>query len=522
MRISDLHEDASAGSIGSASIAGAPSRLERPGAVRRRDVRGGGDVGWHDSINQQRSERQEAQARLNSKLSPELQARQSQSLQAAKARIAKERSFLGRLKSFLEMKQRRMFHISESFDMDDVMSRLSSLETDSDAESTVSFGIEDDEGNLMKVTVRAEQAEEFEERLANELADAARRKEVTGEKTSISMAELLLKLNDEFDIVDASFPTIPSDGVYNADKVQYGVADTAQEDIGGDNLDAFPEGDPMAGGDAAMGGDMGADPMAGGDAGMGGDMGGDMGADPMAGDAGAEGGEGDEFFDDDSVEDFPADVDSENPEQNLLTAVLKMLTADAEAKKAQADAEAEKARAQQAEYTAMAAKNSIAQQEEVMRMEADMERQKTKEKEAKKLSDLARYRVQKAGGFNEGAKRSFGQHLDMMLEFEELDSVQSLTRQKGAIRIKYAPAQGDSPETINYKRQQLSNAMRELDAKIRMAQTRDRYYAKMNKQQQQQPQQAQKPQPTNQQQNPQQGQMQGQQAPGQQGDNNAL
>lgn len=477
MKITDIYEDGGA-FVGSSDIASSPSRMG--GEVRRRNVSRSGDLDWHNSVNDQR--RADGSHIPEKRLPADVAARQGENLAAAKAKMAKQSSFLGRLKSFLEQKQRNNFRISESFDMQDVISRLSSLEGEGDAgNSTVSFGIEDDEGNMMKITVRAEQSKEFEDALANELADAARRREVTGEKSSISMAELLLKLNDEFDIVDASFPTIPTDAVYNADKVQYGVADTAQEDIGGDNLDAFPEGDPMAGGD------MGSDPMAGGPEG-------DMNADPMAG--GPEGdmsgdasGEDDEFFDDGSVEDFPEDTAVEDPQENLLTAILKMLTADAESKKAEADAKAEEARAKQAEFSALAAKNAVAQQEEVVRMEAEMESKKAQEKDAKRIADIARFRVGKANSFSEGTKPTFGQFL--VMEFEEFDTVSSLTRQRSTLRMKYAIQNGDDPDTIRYKREALQNANRELDAKIRHAQAAARYKDAMARKEKAAPKQAQ-------------------------------
>jgi hypothetical protein len=488
MKITDLHEDGSS-YVGSANIATSPAPF---GQMRRRETaqKSNGDLAWNQSIKDDRETGR-------TPLSHEMANRQSANLHAAKAKLAKQRTFFGRLKGFLEQKQRGgNFRISESFDMQDVMSRLSGLESDGRAgDATVSFGIEDDDGNLMKVTVRSDQAEEFEEALTNELADAARRKEVTGEKTSISMAELLLKLNDEFDIVDASFPTIPTDGVYNADKVQYGVADTGQEELGGDEgLDAFP--DDMAGGE------MGGDPMAGGAEGD--PMADPMGGDPMAGGAEGDpmadpmgGAEGDEFTDDGSVEDFPEEMESSNPEQNTLTAILDMLKAEAETRKAEADARAEEARAKQAEFTAMATKNAVAQEEEVARMEAEIEARKGKEKDAKRISDLARYRVSTASGLGEGAKPTFGQFLDMVTEFEEFDTVQSLSRQRSTLRTKYAVQAGDDAETIRYKREALMTANRELDAKIRHAQAASRYkdaLARKEKAQPKMPQQSMTPQ----------------------------
>lgn len=507
MRIIDLQEDAT-GFVGSANIAGNPNPSRTP--MRRHDVRGGENA-WHAEKREQRDQRNDPEFQRRA----ELEGQQANSLQAAKAKLAKQRSFFGRLKSFLANKQRGgNFRISESFDMQDVMSRLSGLEAGGRAgDATVSFGIEDDDGNLMKVTVRADQSEEFEEALANELADAARRKEVTGEETSISMAELLLKLNDQFDIVDASFPTIPTDGVYNADKIQYGVADTGQEELG-NGLDAFPDdgmgSDPMAAGGDPMGAE--GDPMAGGDP-LAGDG---MGDDPMADD-----GMGDDpMADDGSVEDFPADeLTPEDPEQSVIVSILNMLKAEAETRKAEADARAEEARAKQAEFTAMASKNAVAQEEEVARMEAEIEARKAKEKDAKRISDLARYRVTTASGLGEGAKFSFGQFLDVklevdnLLEFEEFDTVQSLNRQRGTLRLKYAIQPEDNPNTVRYKREALMTANRELDAKIRHAVAAKRYRDAESAEN------AKKPQPT--QQPDQQGQQQGQ-VNGQQGAPNAL
>lgn len=489
MRITDLQEDGSGGFTGSANIAGNAGPSLVP--MQRRKTGRNGDYEWHNAVRDERK-------MLNSpeyQRKMELAKRQGDSLGAAKAKLAKQRSFLGRLKSFLSRRQNRNFRISESFDMQDVMSRLSGLEHEGNAgDATVSFGIEDDEGNLMKVTVRSDQAEEFEEALANELADAAQRKEVTGEKIGISMAELLLKLNDQFEIVDASFPTIPVDGVYNADKVQYGVADTGQEQLGGDdNLDAFPDGMP----DDGIGGDpmgapqdagMGGAPLA--DDGMGGE--GDLGTEAPMGEEGEE-----EFTDADGVENFPEDMPSDNPEQNTLTAILDMLKAEAETRRAEADARAEEARAKQAEFTAMATKNAVAQEEEVARMEAEIEARKVKEKDAKRISDLARYRVSTASGLGENARPTFGKFLEIITEFEEFDTVQSLSKQRSTLRQKYAIQPGDSPETIAYKREALTAANNELTAKIRHANAAARFKAaeeRAAKKQPKQPQQSMTPQ----------------------------
>lgn len=466
MKILDIQEDGSQSFAGSAGIAAAPARGP---SITRRPIRNG-DHDWHNSIQKQQDDNPHA-ARHE-----ELRARGIANSKTAKEKLTRQRSFLGRLKQFFADKQRGNFRISESFDMNDVISKLSDLEGVNKAgESVVSYGVEDDNGNMMKVTVRADQAEEFEDRLANELADAARRQDVTGGKTGFSMAELLYNLNDEFDIVDVVFPQIPTDAVYNADKVQYGVADTASEDIGGPGED-FAVGDFPENAE----GDMGGDPaMAGGPEG---DVGMQDGTDALAGGPEGDaqgGGEGDEFFGDDaSVEDLPEEpAAGANPEDNMLTSILKMLTADADSRKAEADARAEESRAKQAEFSAMAAKNSVAQQEEVARMEAEIENSKKQEKDAKRISDLARYRVSKASGYAEGAKPTFGQMLDIVLEFDEFDTVASLSRQKSIIAQKYAVTPGDDVDTQQFKRTALSAALREINSKLARVKAGERFKA---------------------------------------------
>lgn len=503
MKILDIQEDAGIGATSSASIAAAPAQDP---SMRRRPIRNG-DHDWHQSIAQERSPEALRQR--------ELQSRGADSMRAAKEKLRKQNSFRQRLKQFFIAKQRGMFRVSESFDMNDVLSRLSDLQGKGEGgDSTVSYGIEDDNGNLMKVTVRAEQAEEFEERLANELADAARRTEVTGSQTSVSMAELLYNLRDEFDIVDVQFPQIPTDGVYNADKVQYNTADTAQEDIvspGEDELgiDGFPEdatGGPP-GGPGGPGGAEGGDPLAGAtpmDGGAEGGMEGGEGGEGLEG----EGGEDEEFFDDGSVEDFPAEpAAGANPEETMLSSILKMLTADADSRRAEADARAEEARAKQAEFSALAAKNAIGQQEEVMRMEAEIEEKKKQEKDAKRISDLARYRVSKAsgGGFAESAKPTFGQFVELVLEFDEFDTAATLSKQKSGLRQKFAIMPEDDQETIRYKREAMSSAMREIDSKMRRVAAAKRYKDALDRKARLQ---GQKPQPSM---NPQQQAMQAQQ-----------
>ncbi len=429
------------------------------GEMRRRLDHRSGDLSWQRDI----------KANTNSHpavKTPEEIARAKALALKAKQLAARRNSPLGRFKDYIARNKAR-FTISESFELNDVLSRLASLETDSATNNVVSFGIEDDQGNMMKVTVKKEQSEDFEAAIAEELATAAQRKEVTGENVDISLPELLVKLNDRFEIVDVEFPTIPRDAVYNADKVQYGMPDSNEEDV--PSMD-----DDGLGGEGGLDGDPGLE--GGMDAGLGGDA-------PMGGEGGLEGdmgGEGNPLQDDGSVEDFPEELPpSDSSPESLLQSVLSMLKAEAETRKAEADARAEEARMKQAEYSAMAAKNSVAQQEEVLRMEAEIEDRKRQEKEAKRIADIAKYRVSKtASAFGESMNaNSFSSYVTRIVEFEEFDTPASVAKQRSLLRMKYAPSPDDDELTARFKRESWINASRELDAKLRQANATQRYKA---------------------------------------------
>lgn len=399
--------------------------------------------------------------------------------------------------------------LGEAFDLQDVLSRLRGIEGKSvEPRDNVTYGVEDDEGNIMKVTVRKDQAAEFEAVLAHELADIEAFS-VTGEQgKDVSMAELLYNLKDKFDIIDVEFPKIPTDVVYNADQatVQPASQMPANDQVTDDQTNLDQGGD--------MGGDLGAPGM--GDDDLGpvangrdkldlNDISGE-GIDDLEGDAmGGESEPGDELTlepegDAEGVEGFeepPAD------EGSILDRVLDMLKAQAEAETAKANAEAEKYRADQAEYSARAAQATVAQQEELARMEADMEKQKAQEKQAKKLADIAKYRVQQTSSFG-------------VNESDSGETVALVRKLMAALPQKWEVFPNDDMATRAYKNQQQANEMRELQARMRSARARE-IYAKQqrekgqqeqnpNQQQQQQNQRGQQQQPNGQQGNQQQGQ----------------
>ena len=260
------------------------------------------------------------------------------------------------------------------------------------------------------------------------------------------MAELLFNLKDKFDIIDVDFPKIPTDVVYNADQATYNVNDKspANDMVSDDqtNLDNAGMGETDDLGDIS-------DPNAPFDLSTMGDEGTEAPADELdvldepEGDA-------------EGVEEFVEPTESS--EGSILDRVLDMLKAQAEAQTAQANAEAEKYRADQAEYSARAAQATVAQQEELARMELEMDKQKDQEKQAKKLADIARFRVQQASGIKES---------------DSGETAQMVRRMMQQLPMKWQVQPNDDAETRSYKQRQMANEMRELQARMRTARLRD-------------------------------------------------
>lgn len=452
-----LKEAAAGGSTGAGSIA---VRHDNSRSTHRHDKKYG-DREWH---------RPDARKEVEK---GQLSDAARENLKAAKEKLAKKKT----LKGFIADRAKKLLRISEAADMDDVLSKLRSANYAS-TENTVSYGIEDDEGNTMRVTVRQDQAADFEKRISEELADIVNlnksgMSQFKETKKDVSMAEILFRLKDEFDIVDVAFPTIPTDGIYNADKVTYGApdsADTALSDIKDGNAD-----DAM--GDEFD--DLDMEPT---------NTDSDMGDDDI---------ESDELEGmDDDISTNLEDIDTGSNEKDMMSKILDMLKADAEAKIAQANAEAEKAKALQAEYTARATNATVQQQEELMRMEAQMAAQKEKEKEAKKIADLAKFRAQSSK-----VAESLAFAGSLLREYDDYDTVQTLSRQMSLLRQKFAPKPGDSPEMIRKKRMDMTSARRELMIRMERVRRNDSF----NKEQERQNSQQNNP-PQNQQQNNQQNQ----------------
>ena len=339
--------------------------------------------------------------------------------------------------------------INEDVSLDQMFSKLSGIENSSREldNNTTTYGVEDDAGNLMKITIKKDQAQDFEVALAQELAEVEHYKMTGrgGEGRDISMAEVLFNLKKKFDIIDVEFPEIPSDKVYNADK----VSDPDSLDFD-DNMDADLEDDEFGDG-LENEGELGDDDLP---------PDNDFDADLDADSDGLDDDDEDEL---DVGEEFTEQPDDE---ESMLKQIIRMLSAEAEARKAQYEAEAEKSREAQAEYAAKTAKQEVLKQEDLLRMEEEQKRQKEKEKEAKQLADLAKYRLR---GVQEEEGLTFKSALVMLQELGDLEDEVSIRMQRRNINDVEDPRERQMHSQI-------------LNIKRRLAQSREKKEREEDKQ----------------------------------------
>ena len=223
---------------------------------------------------------------------------------------------------------------NSNFDPAGVISKLKGLEAreKTDNRDTVVFGLEDDNGGLVRVTVNADQAAEFEKVLQTFLMDSEEEDEEVPE-----IAEILFKLKDQFSIVDVVWPDVEEDEEQDVDLQGAGGA----------------EGDPAA------------------DLGQGEGDGSEL--DPSL-NAGTPAGED------------PTEVKS------LLTQVIDMMRADADARKAEAQAKQAESKVREADAVAAQSAARVKQEEQYLDMDSYNKDQKTQERESKRLAQLAKWR----------------------------------------------------------------------------------------------------------------------------------
>ena len=324
--------------------------------------------------------------------------------------------------------KRAMSYVAEDitgatdFDVSDVISKLDAAEKKAKVEhDTTTFGLENENGGIVRVYVRSDQADEFEEALSQMLAGQDNNND--DENTSMEIAEVLFKLKDKYDIVDVDWGDIPED-------------EEQEQTV-----------DAGAGGGAAPGGAGGAAPPPGGQAGAGGapPAGGESPVDQEnpEGDEGMEGeGEGEE-----GEGDMTAGGD-EDEAKSALDQVIDMMKADAKAKMAEANARAAEARAKEAEWTAKASAAKVKQEEEVLDMETHEKEQRDMDKEAKRLAKLAKFRHDKAAKYSD----ELGGHEEESHDFSSRGGDESEEEELGGNRF-YDPADkkfyGKNPRKVN-------------------------------------------------------------------------
>lgn len=284
-------------------------------------------------------------------------------IKSKKPKKKKVKKRMGLHEAFLRLNEIENGHGDPSmshpqFDQTEVISKLKALEKKDkiDKGSATTFGLEDDKGNLVRVTVQADQADEFENALSAFLASEEEHDERVPE-----VAEVLFRLRDRFNILDVTWPEVEED----------------QE-----------EGQQVAGQEGQAGQE---DP----NAQPGQDVSADLGAD-----AGME---------------APAGTDDV---QSLLTQVIDMMRADADARKAEAVARQKEAEAKGHVASVHGATARVKQEEQLLDMEDYFKKKQEEKKESKTLAKLAQWKRETAGEQN--AIPDEGADLGAKQEEEEL------------------------------------------------------------------------------------------------------
>ncbi len=257
-----------------------------------------------------------------------------------------------------------------NFDASDVIAKLDAAEKKSKSgEDTQAFGLEDEEGNIIKVYVKSEHGEEFEAALAASLAgtDDDENEEVSAPE----IAEVLFNLKDKFDIVDVDWGTISGDEEQEQ-TAGGGEAAAGGAQGGGENMPPEGEGGEMPpGGEGEGGANL---DMEGGEEGM------------EGGEEGMEGGE-------EGMED---DMEADTGAESALQQVIDLLKSNADAQKAEAEARTAEAKAKEAEYSAKSAGHKVKQEEQLLDVEAHEDKKKKEKEETERIGKLAKFKHETA------------------------------------------------------------------------------------------------------------------------------
>jgi hypothetical protein len=434
-----INETASGGSVGAASVA---VNMSRMGDTARRNLRTT-DYTYSNDIKREK-EREE-----------------SRKSEEARYKLMREKlSKIKKKKGIKEFLKRKIFR--EAIDLNDVISRLRGAQRTAAGynDDVISYGVEDDNGNIMRITIRSKQAKDFEYILARELEKYKENRLNGSFVDDKSLAEILFDLKNKFEIVDVKFPIIPTDVVYNANQT---TKVTPEQESQEENFsdDETLESDP----EQKFSKEFEKDEESGG-----------IPSDDE--ESGENENEEDEMP---SGEDVAKDFEEpQNNETSLLKNIIDMIKSQADAAKATAEAEAEKARAKQAEFTALGVQSSLEREEKMAKVKAQIEEQKEKEKRAKEIAELARYNVQKTNGafdFKESIIYDILQEFDNNPDIDYEDYIDStkIQNMERDLRKKYARNPQDDPSTISYKQQQLELSLKELNSRKQRATLKKRY-----------------------------------------------
>lgn len=221
-----------------------------------------------------------------------------------------------------------------NFDSSEVISKLKALEDKESADyrDTATFGLVDSNGAIVRVTVPNDQQQGFEQDLQHFLGDRDE------SEPAPEIAEILFKLKDRYTIINVEWPNVEEDAEESQELLDQGGEGQAGEGMPG------AEGEGMPGAEEA--------PLPG----------------PEAG--GSDTGQ----------------------VQDLLTQVIDMMKADAEARKAEAQAREAEAKTKQAGAARDQAMARVKQEEQFLDMDTYTKNQKEKDKEAKRLAQLAKWK----------------------------------------------------------------------------------------------------------------------------------
>jgi len=219
-----------------------------------------------------------------------------------------------------------------------IISKLKNLESKEavDYRDTVTFGLVDSNDGTVKVTVPRDQAAGFEQDLHHFLGAYSE------SEPSPEIAEVLFKLKNNYNIINVEWP----DSMEDAEE----SSEYKPNKEGGE--EEFP------------------------------------------GEEGDEGGE-EEFPDEEGNkldQGAPMDTGSTDKVTDLLTQVIDMMKADADARKSEAQAREAEAKTHQANAARNQAMARVKQEEQFLDMDSYQKNQKEKDKEAKRLAQLAKWK----------------------------------------------------------------------------------------------------------------------------------